>query len=111
MMALHLVKALAGPIVWAAHFFFLYLTEAFACTGQGSSTAAVRWIGIAATLVALAVLALFSIGLAGVRHQTETAATDSALGIAVPLAVLSMVAIIWTSIPLFLFPACVPGSI
>src|SRR5688572_33157322 len=32
---IEIVKALAGPMVWAAHFFFLYLVEAFACAAHG----------------------------------------------------------------------------
>ena len=41
-----LLLALTGPIVWAGHFFGVYLTEALLCSTPGPATGAqVRWIG------------------------------------------------------------------
>ncbi len=101
-----LVKVLIGPIVWAAHFFFLYLTEAFACAGSNSLTDAMRWSGLAATLAALAVLALYFTRVRPLRHQDRTARAEPAFNFGAPLALLSMVATLWTAIPLLLLPAC-----
>lgn len=101
-----LMKALAGPIVWAAHFFFLYLTEAFACAGSNSPTEAVRWSGLAATITALAALALYLARVCPFRQQDRTAQAEAAFNFGAPLALLSMVATLWTAIPLLLLPAC-----
>ena len=106
-----LMKALAGPIVWAAHFFLLYLVEAFACTGQGASASAVHSIGIAATATALGVLALLSLRTNRALHAPgEGAAQNQPLStFARPLILLSTVAILWTSAALLLLPACAPA--
>jgi len=104
-----LVKAVTGPIVWAIHFFFLYLTEAFACANRGLPTDAVRWSGLAATLAAVALLALFSTRFGRSHQQDRTAQTQPAFKLGAPLALLSMVAIVWTAIPLLLLPACAPA--
>ncbi len=108
---LELMKALAGPIIWAAHFFLLYLVEAFACTGQGASTGVVRWTGLAATAAALGVLALLSLRSTRVLYAPgEGAAQNQPLSaFARPLILLSMVAILWTSAVLLLLPACAPA--
>jgi hypothetical protein len=105
------LKALAGPIVWAAHFFSIYLADAFLCTGQVPHTAAVRWIGLAATVAALAVLAVVAAGFARSMRAAGngTAQAESSFAFAAPLAVLSMVAIAWTSMPLLLLPMCSVG--
>jgi phosphatidylserine synthase len=105
---IYLLKALAGPSVWAAHFFFLYLTEAFACAGSSSPTEALRWSGLAATLAALAVLALYLTRVYKFRQQDRTAQVEAAFIFSAPLALLSMVATLWTAIPLLLLPACAP---
>lgn len=103
-----LLFALAGPIVWAAHFFTLYLSEAFACTDRGGA-AAVHWIGTGATIVALAALAVW-----GARFPTSPGGSRegsaSLFAFAPPLTVLSMLAILWSAMPLFLLPACTGGS-
>ena len=103
-----LVKPLTGPIVWAAHFFFLYLTEAFACAGSSLPAEAVRWSGLVATTTALAALALYLARLYPFRQQDRTAQAEAAFIFGAPLALLSMVAILWTAMPLLLFPACAP---
>jgi hypothetical protein len=104
------VKALAGPIVWAGHFFFLYLTEAFAGAG-GSPAAAVRWSGIGATLVALAALALFSMRSSVVYGRGNSALAEPAFPFAKPLIFLSMIAVVWSSLPLFLLSPWTQGMV
>jgi hypothetical protein len=101
------LKALAGPIVWAGHFFFLYLLEAFLCTADAAYIGVVRWTGIAATAAALGLLALLvlSSGRASNGSIVNTA-RDDPMAFAVPLTLLSMVAVAWASMPLFLLPAC-----
>jgi hypothetical protein len=105
----HLVVALAGPIVWAAHFFTLYLAEAFACSAGAAPAAAVRWIGTTATIVALGSLAVWGTR-KGVRaSKSQSLRVDVPLAFAVPLTFLSTVAILWSAMPLFLLPACAAG--
>jgi hypothetical protein len=108
----HLVLALAGPIVWAAHFFILYLAASFACTSAGTAHDAVRWIGAGATAAALALLAVWSVrfrktarGSAGGPSQPEVR-----FAFAVPLTLLSAIAILWSALPLFLLPVCTQGT-
>jgi hypothetical protein len=103
-----LLVAFVGPIVWAGHFFAVYLTEALVCPSQGwGPQATVRSIGAALTALALAVLFAFAIR----QRGKDPAARDSAaLFFALPLTILSVLAILWTSVPLFLLPACAPGG-
>ena len=103
-----LLTASAGPIVWAGHFFAVYLTEALLCPAQGSPTpATVRSIGTALTVLALAGILAFAI-----RHRRNdrVAGPSAALGFALPLTFLSGLAVVWTSLPLLLLPACAPGG-
>jgi hypothetical protein len=48
------ILALAGPIVWAAHFFIVYGLEAAVCATAESPTLTMRWIIAAATATAVA---------------------------------------------------------
>jgi hypothetical protein len=102
-----LLLALAGPIVWAGHFFAVYLTEALLCPAQGSAThAIVRSIGGVLTTLALAALIAFAR-----RNLRDHRAGGSAeLFFALPLTLLSVLAVLWTSLPLLALPACAPGG-
>jgi len=106
-----IVLALSGPLVWAAHFFVLYLTEAFACAGQPTPAGMVPWIGAIATAAALFALGLLALGIPKpLTAQANAAdATAASFAFATPLTLLSMIAIMWTSIPLILMPACLPA--
>jgi hypothetical protein len=102
-----LLFAFAGPIVWAGHFFGVYLTEALLCPTEGSATqATVRSIGGVLTVLALAVLLAFAI-----RHRRDDpTGRSAALFFAFPLTLLSVLAVLWTSLPLWVLPACAPGG-
>ena len=107
-----LLLALAGPMVWAGHFFGLYLTEAVLCSTPAPAGAQVRWIGAGLTVIALAALAAFAL-----RHRhgfhlfaCDATGASAALSFAGPLTIVSILAVLWTSIPLFLLPACAPGG-
>jgi len=109
---LEFIMALNGPIVWAAHFFFLYLADALACSGPGLASETIRWIGATATVVALALTFLsLRIARATCGRGSRTAEAEQHFSFAPPLIVLSMVAILWTSIPLLVLPTCAPGSV
>jgi hypothetical protein len=103
-----LLIAFAGPIVWAGHFFGLYLTDALLCPAQAwGPQATVRFVGAALTVFALAVVVAFAIRQ---RGKGAAARDPAALFFALPLTLLSVLAIFWTSVPLFLLPACAPGG-
>jgi hypothetical protein len=101
-----LLLALAGPMVWAGHFFGVYLTEAVLCSPRGAP-APVRSIAVSLTVLALAVIVAFSIRQ---RHIDLTTGRSAARFFALPLTLLSLLAVLWTSLPLFLLPACAPGA-
>jgi hypothetical protein len=93
---------LAGPLIWAAHFFALYLTESYACASMSSGI--VSAIGLGGTLLALA-----AISFAAWTFWRSAQAGDSRNSLAafaLPLALLSGVAIVWTALPILLLPAC-----
>ena len=103
-----IVLALSGALIWAGHFFVLYLSEAFACAGPTTPTGLVRWIGAIATATALFALGLLVLGIPK-PLTTQANATAASFAFATPLNLLSMIAIVWTSIPLILMPACLPA--
>lgn len=103
-----LLIAFAGPIVWAGHFFAVYLSAALLCSVQGSPMqATVRSIGAALTVFALA--AILAVAIRYCRNG-RAAGPSAALGFALPLTLLSALAVVWTSLPLLLLPACAPGG-
>ena len=108
-----LLLACTGPLVWAGHFFGLYLTEALFCSTSPSAAAIqVRWIGAGLTVIALAALIAFAVC---ARYSTDglnelSADTGALFSLAGPLTILSILAVLWSSIPLFLLPACAPGG-
>ena len=103
-----LLFAFAGPIVWAGHFFAVYFTEALLCPAQGPVTQTPVWpIGVLLTVFALAamlVLAMLQ------RRGATSARRSAALFVALPLTLLSALAVIWTTLPMFVLPACAPGG-
>jgi hypothetical protein len=98
-----LLFAFAGPIVWAGHFFAVYLTESLLCPALGPVT--VRPICVFLTVFALAAMLM----LAMLQRRGDTFSRQSAaLFVALPLTLLSALAVIWTTLPMFLLPACAP---
>jgi hypothetical protein len=93
---------LTGPLIWTAHFFALYLTESYACAGMSSGI--VRAIGLGGTLLAFAAVCFAA------WTFWRSAQADSLSAFALPLAILSGVAIAWTALPVVLLPACVVAN-
>jgi hypothetical protein len=103
-----LLFAFAGPIVWAGHFFAVYLSEALLCPAKGSvAHAPVRPIGILLTVLALAAMLMLAMLQ---RRGAISSRRSAALFVALPLTLLSALAMIWTTLPMFLLAACVPGG-
>jgi hypothetical protein len=109
-----LLVALFGPIVWAAHFFALYLIQAFTCTAVGPShVTQVRLLGGGLTLVAIAALLAFAAWHSRDFRLVESPAPADPrpqLWFAGPLTLVSALAVAWTAFPLFLLPACTAGN-
>jgi hypothetical protein len=92
--------ALTGPMIWAAHFFEVYLAEAVLCSPSVSNANAVRVAGVTLTLIA--VLALLWARRRFGQGEARTFAR--------PLIDLSIVAVLLTAIPLALIAACSPAG-
>ncbi len=102
-----LLFAMAGPIVWAIHFFGLYLAEAYLCLPALSAEGViVRPIAVILTAIAVAMLIWLRLN-APITSQAS-GGTLGALSFKRPLIDISIVAVLWTSIPLFLIEACGP---
>jgi hypothetical protein len=107
-----MLLALAGPIVWLAHFFALYLAEAFLCTFPGpGSTMTLRTMAVVLTVLATLVLSVAASGYAsGFSGFDGSNPSSTHLALARPLALLSILAVLWTFVPAVLLPACTPGA-
>ena len=97
---------LAGPLIWAAHLFMLYLVESYAC--PGIDTGIVRSVGAGGTLLALAA-AGFAAWMFSRSPPQEYGKGVLATAFALPLSMLSAVAIVWAALPAILLPACAPA--
>jgi hypothetical protein len=105
-----LLLLFVGPAVWFAHFTILYGAEALICTPPVTTAGAMTWIGIAATLVALAVLTVFAAMLVRSGHlageRGEQSSPAFLHGVALLLALLSALGAIWTAFPIALLRVC-----
>jgi hypothetical protein len=100
------LAALFGPIVWSLHFFGLYLMQALLCATAESATAGVRATGAGLTIAALLALSVFAVRRRQAAQVIAGGRESRALSFAGPLTALSILAILWTTVPLFLLPAC-----
>jgi hypothetical protein len=108
-----LLLCLAGPIVWAAHFFIMYGTGALTCAVAPASArnTIFQVIGTATTVIAVATLiGLVVRGFArsrSRRHAESDFAGSSFLrhgGIA--LAGLALLGVLWVALPTAFLAAC-----
>jgi len=90
---------LIGPIIWAAHFFSLYLAEAMLCV-SADANASVRLAGLGLTVVAIAAL----------LYARSRATQSPWASLIRPLIDLSMLAVVWTAIPLVVLQTCTPAG-
>lgn len=99
----------SGPIVWAVHFLFIYGYTGVICARPGLN---MQWLGISvlewgigvAGLAAIALLAFIHLGnrLAGMRENNAAFLRWAGVG----LALLSVLAIVLETLPIFIVPAC-----
>jgi hypothetical protein len=100
---------LAGPLIWALHYLFIYSVHGVMCARPGIHTAwvgvpASAWIIVAAGLVALAAMGVIY---ARLRDRMPPLADASFMPwLAGALSLLSAVAVVWETVPVLLVPAC-----
>lgn len=101
---------LAGPIIWAVHFLFIYAVNGVACARPASydmwaGFPVSSWIIVAASLLALCAMALIY----GRRHTRlpQLGHPGFLSWLAGALSLLSALAVIWETIPVLLVPACI----
>lgn len=104
------LRALAGPIVWAAHFFAIYIAEALVCTAASPTSSAMRMTTLLLTLLALLALAAIIVSarqaFADPGKTTEGRDRDFLPAATLSLALISCLAVIWTAAPAFFLPVC-----
>lgn len=99
----------AGPLVWAGHFLFIYALNGVRCARPGMEA---FWLGIALPSWAIGIaglLALAAIGLFHSRLRAHLSASGDARflrSVAGGLNLLSAVAVSWQTAPVLLLPAC-----
>jgi len=101
-----LLFALIGPMVWAAHFFVVYLLEAMLCVPGASDSGAARIAAAFATVIALVVLICARLS----RRTDCVDGLSQSFSFTRPLIYLSMVAVLWTSLPLLVVQTCQPAG-
>ena len=104
-----LLPLLAGPLIWAAHFIFVYAANGIFCArprwgGLWVDAGLATWVLGAAALLAIAAIALVYR-----RQRAHWPRTDD-VGfypwVAGSLSLLSIIAIIWQSLPVLWVPIC-----
>jgi hypothetical protein len=100
---------LAGPIIWAGHYLFIYAVNGVACARPALHAA---WAGVPVSswiIIAASVAALVAMGLIYLRLRTrmpQLADPGFLPWLAGALSLLSAVAVVWETIPALLVPAC-----
>ena len=113
-----LALLLAGPTVWAVHFFLMYGAEVLICTGPVATSRGGQLLPVAIALTAVAMTGLLCIlvrrfALDRQAHQ----ATEDIHGslfwrdASTALAALAMLGVLWVALPAMLLPACAPPAV
>jgi hypothetical protein len=112
-----LALLLAGPLVWAAHFFSMYTAETLFCIGPGAASRGGQLVLVAGTLTAAALGAVLAMlaarpSLGRTAPQATEAIARSLFWRDAPtaLAALAMLGVLWTALPVLLVPACAPPA-
>ena len=101
-----LLRVFTGPLVWFAHFVIAYGTEAILCTPAAGAPRLMTGLLAIATALAFAALGAFAWSMMP-RHRAP-ATEDAAFlrVVALALAALSLLGVIWTTLPALSLPAC-----
>lgn len=102
------LKMFSGPLIWAVHFLTIYAFAALACARRFAhiewlGTGVVAWAISLFSLLAIAAISLLAWRFSRSKKQDEA---GFAYRTAIVLSGLSVVAIIWETVPVFLVPAC-----
>jgi hypothetical protein len=110
-----MLRMLSGPLIWAAHFLFVYVFTALAYArgfhrldflGAG----AVTWAVALATLAAAAGILAFILPAWGkLRHAGGNGTARFLDWMTVAFGALSLLAVLWVAVPVVLVPAGAPG--
>jgi hypothetical protein len=104
-----LLRMFGGPLVWAAHFLFIYGFTGIACARRNRP---VEWLGVdivawavsGATLIALATILVL---LARTSYRGKPCDCSSFIHwMTLALGGISLLAIGWETVPVLLVPAC-----
>lgn len=105
----NLLLMFAGPLIWAAHFLAIYVFNGVLCARPQWN---VEWAGMSLSswgILGAAVIAVLAITVILLRaHPHDMTADNRAFArwMALALSLLSMVAIVWETVPVLLLPAC-----
>lgn len=91
---------LASPALWAAHFFVLYASHALICARGGPGQGSWLLLAVLAGISGLGALA----AVAGAAHGRCAAGFPR--DVALTLAALSFLGVLWTTIAVAVIPAC-----
>lgn len=105
------ILALWGPIVWAAYFLAYYGLSGLVCAPPVSprSDAALRGVGLGLSAAAAILILGFTIWRGARLAHLDAADRDNQpflFEISIALALLSLLAVIWNAIPVWMFSAC-----
>lgn len=109
------ILALWGPIVWAVYFLLYYGLSGLACAPPVTpeSDALLRAAGIALSAAAAILIGGFTLWRGASLGRLQAPDRDNEpflMEIALALALLSLLAVIWNAIPIWMFPACGAGQ-
>jgi hypothetical protein len=100
---------LAGPTIWAAHFFLMYGAQTLICTGPGAAARRGLLLPIDVALTAAAVSGLLYLMTSGRQaHQATEGAGRSLFWRDTPAALtaLAMLGVLWVAVPPILLADC-----
>ena len=109
-----LLRVFVGPGLWAIHFAIMYGAEGLICPALPAAQGSIMiWTASVASLAVLTALVVFATRLAQQRFAGLAAGPNSIVFLrnwALLLALLSMVGVIWTTLPLVFLSACTPPA-
>lgn len=110
---LEFVIALAGPVIWFAHFGAVYSIQGFGCQHASIDNGLVYWAMLALSVSALSALAVI---LATAYRSAERDRANANTAdhwsfmhyLQLAIAGLAVLAVSWTTLAVFLLPPCTP---
>lgn len=105
------ILALWGPIVWAVYFLAYYGLTGLACAPPvtAESDASLRFAGVFLSAAAAILIGGFTIWRGARLARLDASDRDDQpflFEISLALALISLVAVAWNAIPMWMFPAC-----